>query len=61
AKALDSQDRLLLTLTRIFYADGRKNENLYGVEWRFQPNLLVRVGLDDLGQLRNWFQGIFSW
>ncbi|MEW6282685.1 MAG: translocation/assembly module TamB domain-containing protein, partial [Candidatus Eremiobacterota bacterium] len=52
AKALDSQDRLLLTLTRIFYADGRKNENLYGVEWRFQPNLLVRVGLDDLGQLR---------
>lgn len=60
AKALDAYDRILLTLTRIMYGNGL-SESLYGLEYRFQPNLLTRVALDDLGQLRFWFQGIFSW
>ncbi len=60
AKALDSYDRILLTLTRIMYGNGL-SESLYGLEYRFQPNLLTRVALDDLGQVRLWFQGIFSW
>ncbi len=60
AKALDSYDRVLLTLTRILYGNGL-SESLYGLEWRFQPNLLTRVAMDDLGGMRFWFQGIFSW
>lgn len=60
AKALDSHDRILLTLTRIIYGSGQ-SESLYGLEYRFQPNLLTRISTDDLGQIRLWFQGIFSW
>lgn len=57
AKALDERDRFLLTLTRIIQADG-SNENLYGIEWRFQPGLLVRTAVDQLAQPRFWFQAI---
>lgn len=60
AKALDSYDRFLLTLTRIMYGNGL-SESLYGLEWRFQPNLLTRIAMDDLGGMRLWFQGILSW
>ncbi len=57
AKAIDSRDRVLLTLTRIQREDNNV-ENLYGVEWRFQPNLLVRVARDNLDSFRFWFQSL---
>lgn len=57
AKALDPEDRFLLTLTRIIRDNGL-NENLYGVEWRFTRTLLVRVAFDQLSRARLWFQSI---
>lgn len=57
AKALDPEDRFLLTLTRIIRDNGL-NENLYGVEWRFTRTLLVRVAFDQLSRMRLWFQSI---
>ncbi len=62
AKALDDQDRFLLTLTRVMRVGGNqgREENLYGLEWRFQRHLLTRVAFDDYGQLRLWFQGFWD-
>ncbi|MBI3928705.1 MAG: translocation/assembly module TamB domain-containing protein [Armatimonadetes bacterium] len=57
AKALDRRDTVLLTLTRVVKQDNFV-ENLFGIEWRFQPNLLVRVARDDLDQFRFWFQSL---
>ena len=58
AKALDRNDDFLLTLTRIIRSNGGYTENLFGVEWRFAQNLLVRTAFDELGQPRLWFQSI---
>ncbi|MGE0490051.1 MAG: translocation/assembly module TamB domain-containing protein [Vulcanimicrobiota bacterium] len=55
AKSLDEQDRFLLTLTRVIRSNG-DTENLYGIEWRFAYNLLVRAAFDELGSPRFWFQ-----
>lgn len=30
----------------------------YGIEYRFQPNLLSRVTLNNYGQAQLWFQGV---
>lgn len=57
AKAIDNDDDFLLTLTRIIRQDG-VNENLYGIEWRFLPNFLLRTAFDQLGTPRFWFQTI---
>ncbi len=56
AKALDPQDKFLLTLTRVFRDNGL-NENLFGIEWRFARNLLTRISFDQFQQARFWFQG----
>ena len=62
AKALDDKDRFLLTLTRVMRgaASQGRDENLYGLEWRFQRHLLTRAAFDDYGQLRLWFQGFWD-
>ncbi len=57
AKALDPNDRFLVTVTQIIQENGL-NENLFGVEWRFTSNLLVRTAFDQVGQARLWFQSI---
>jgi hypothetical protein len=58
AKALDEKDRFLLTFAQVI-GTTRFNQSLsqYGLEWRFQPNLLTRVSLDNYGIARIWFQG----
>lgn len=58
AKALDPRDRFLLTLTRVIQEDGR-SLNIYGLEWRFQPDMLVRTAVDELGQPRFWYQAFY--
>jgi hypothetical protein len=57
AKALDSQDNFLLTLTRVLRDNGL-NENLYGIEWRLTQNFLTRIALDQFNQMRFWVQSI---
>lgn len=61
AKALDARDRFLFTFTRVLRGGVGQDENLYGVEWRFQPGWLVRAAVDDLGGLRYWIQGFWDW
>lgn len=60
AKALDDRDRFLLTLTRVIRGGTGQDESLYGLEWRFQRHLLTRVGFDEFGQIRTWFQGLWD-
>jgi hypothetical protein len=57
AKALDPNDKFLLTLTRIIRDNGL-NENLYGIEWRFTRQFLVRTAFDQLSRFRFWVQSI---
>lgn len=59
AKSLDDRDRFLLTFAQVI-GTTRFNQTLsqYGFEWRFQPNLLTRLTLDNYGQARIWFQGV---
>ena len=57
AKALDTNDNFLVTLTRIIRESGL-NENLFGIEWRFARNLLVRGAFDQFARPRFWFQSI---
>ena len=57
AKALDPNDRFLLTVTRIIRDNGQ-NENLYGIEWRFTRSFLLRTAFDQLARLRLWVQSI---
>lgn len=57
AKALDPNDRFLLTVTRII-RDSGLNENLFGMEWRFTRTLLMRIAFDQFSQLRFWLQSI---
>lgn len=59
AKSLDDRDKFLVTFTQVVRtARYNQNEQQYGVEWRFQPNLLTRISLDNFGQARFWFQGL---
>jgi len=62
AKSLDSRDRFLITFAQVI-GTTRFNQTLtqYGLEWRFQPNLLTRVSLDNYGQARIWFQGVLRY
>ncbi len=61
AKALDDRDTFLLTFTQVFRTLGStQNEQQYGLEWRFQPNLLSRISVDNYGQARFWFQGLLK-
>lgn len=66
AKALDDKDRFLLTLTRVMRGGAGTNsaqgldDTLYGLEWRFQTNLMMRVAFDQFGQLRYWVQGLWE-
>lgn len=62
AKSLDSRDRFLITFAQVI-GTNRFNQTLtqYGLEWRFQPNLLTRVSLDNNGQARLWFQGVLRY
>lgn len=57
AKALDPEDTFLITVTRIIRDNGL-NENLFGVEWRFTPTLLLRAAFDQLARPRFWVQSI---
>ena len=57
AKALDPNDKVLLTLTRV-NRDNGVNENLYGIEWRFTRQFLTRVAFDQFARLRFWIQSI---
>jgi autotransporter translocation and assembly factor TamB len=57
AKALDPNDRFLLTVTRII-RDSGQNENLYGIEWRFTRSFLLRTAFDQLARFRFWVQSI---
>lgn len=59
AKSLDPRDRFLITFAQVI-GTTRFNQSLteYGLEWRFQPNLLSRVSMDSLGTARIWFQGV---
>ena len=57
AKALDPNDRFLLTVTRIIRDNGQ-NENLYGIEWRFTRSFLLRTAFDQLARIRLWVQSI---
>lgn len=60
AKAIDSQDKFLFTLTRSLNSQTGQDESIYGVEWRFKPNMLFRLGFDQNGQMRPWFQGFWE-
>ena len=57
AKALDPNDSFLLTVTRIIRESGL-SENLFGIEWRFTRQLLVRAAFDQLARPRFWLQSI---
>lgn len=57
AKALDPNDRFLLTVTRIIRDNGL-NENLFGIEWRLSPQFLLRTAFDQLARPRFWVQSI---
>ncbi len=60
AKALDKNERILFTLTQVMNTQNSKHENLYGIEWRFKPNLLTRFCFDSEGCFRPWFQGLWD-
>ncbi|MBT9587919.1 translocation/assembly module TamB domain-containing protein, partial [bacterium] len=59
AKSLTENDDFLLTFAQVI-GTTRFNTTLsqYGFEWRFQPNLLTRITLDNYGQAKLWFQGV---
>ncbi|MBX3168106.1 MAG: translocation/assembly module TamB domain-containing protein [Candidatus Eremiobacteraeota bacterium] len=59
AKSLNDKDTLLLTFAQAIGTtrfNGRLTQ--YGIEYRFQPNLLSRVTLNNYGQAQIWFQGV---
>jgi len=59
AKSLNDKDTLLLTFSQaigVTRFNGRLTQ--YGIEYRFQPNLLTRVTLNNYGQAQLWFQGV---
>ena len=59
AKSLNDKDTLLLTFAQaigVTRFNGRLTQ--YGIEYRFQPNLLTRVTLNNYGQAQLWFQGV---
>ena len=59
AKALDAHEKLLVIFSQIISSSRfTQSSQQFGVEWRFQPNLLTRVSIDNLGQARLWFQGV---
>lgn len=60
AKALDKNEKLLFTLTQVMDTQQGKDESLYGIEWRFKPNLLTRICFDADGCFRPWFQGLWE-
>lgn len=62
AKALDEKDKFLLTFAQVI-GSTRFNQTLsqYGLEYRFQPNLLTRYSLDNYGTQRIWFQGLMRY
>ena len=60
AKAIDQNDKFLFTLTRTFNSKTGQNESIYGVEWRFRSNMLVRLGVDEKGSFRPWFHGFWE-
>ncbi|MBQ7529559.1 hypothetical protein IJT10_06615, partial [bacterium] len=60
AKAIDSKDTFLFTLTRTMNSHSGLDESVYGVEWRFRPNMLFRLGFDQDGQIRPWYQGFWE-
>ncbi|MGM9991505.1 MAG: translocation/assembly module TamB domain-containing protein [Candidatus Bruticola sp.] len=60
AKSIDSKDRLLFTLTRSFNSQTGQDDSVYGVEWRFKTNMLFRLGFDQDGEIRPWFQGFWE-
>jgi autotransporter translocation and assembly factor TamB len=55
AKALDARERLLVTYDRVLLTNG-VTQNLYGIEYRFQRGMLVRVSQDDQGRYYYWVQ-----
>ena len=59
AKSLDSKDRFLFTLTHSLDTRSGEDESAYGIEWRFLPNMSIRIGFDQYGDFNPWFQG--SW
>ncbi|MFN8606094.1 MAG: translocation/assembly module TamB domain-containing protein [Vulcanimicrobiota bacterium] len=59
AKSLNDKDTLLLTFSQaigVTRFNGRLTQ--YGIEYRFQPNLLSRITLNNYGQAQLWFQGV---
>lgn len=59
AKSLNDKDTLLLTFAQaigVTRFNGRLTQ--YGLEYRFQPNLLSRITLNNYGQAQIWFQGV---
>ncbi|MBS2038680.1 translocation/assembly module TamB domain-containing protein [bacterium] len=59
AKSLNDKDTLLLTFAQaigVTRFNGRLTQ--YGIEYRFQPNLLSRITLNNYGQAQIWFQGV---
>lgn len=59
AKALDDKEKFLITFAQVI-GTTRFNQSLnqYGIEYRFQPNLMTRFTMDNYGQARLWFQGV---
>lgn len=60
AKSIDSKDRFLFTLTRSLNTQTGQDESVYGIEWRFKNNMLFRLGFDQDGEVRPWFQGFWE-
>ncbi|MGM9998069.1 MAG: translocation/assembly module TamB domain-containing protein [Candidatus Bruticola sp.] len=60
AKSIDDKDRFLFTLTRSFNSQTGQDDSVYGVEWRFRTNMLLRLGFDQDGEVRPWFQGFWE-
>jgi len=60
AKSIDSKDRFLFTLTRSLNTQSGQDESVYGIEWRFKNNMLFRIGFDQDGYVRPWFQGFWD-
>lgn len=59
AKSLNDKDTLLITFAQaigVTRFNGRLTQ--YGIEYRFQPNLLTRITLNNYGQAQLWFQGV---
>ena len=61
AKAIDDKDTFLLTLTRSFDSKTGLDESVYGIEWRFKPNMLFRLGCNQRGYICPWFQGFWEY